>query len=156
MGSQGRRKSNVSSDIFSKRKRSEIMSLVRSADTKPERVVRSFLSSEGYRYRLHSPNLPGRPDIVLRKYRTVIFVNGCFWHQHRGCKKASVPIQNRDFWMAKLVRNKERDKQVTSKLRRIGWSVLTLWECQVKKGPDILRQKTQALRLKAIKSEKTR
>jgi DNA mismatch endonuclease (patch repair protein) len=90
------------SDIYSEQKRSEVMSRVKAQNTKPELQVRSWLHKRGYRYRLHRADLPGSPDIVLQKHKTVIFVHGCFWHQHQGCKKATIPQNNRDFWKEKL------------------------------------------------------
>jgi len=118
-------------DIFSVEKRSEIMSRVRSTNSKAELTVRRWLHSRGYRFRLHRRDLPGVPDIVLPKYKIVILVNGCFWHQHLGCKKATLPKQNREFWVAKLARNVRRDKEVKRLLRKLGWQVVILWECEL-------------------------
>lgn len=132
------------SDIFSKVKRSEIMSNIKSANTKPERVVRSFLHRLGYRFRLHVKKLPGTPDIVLRKYKTVIFVNGCFWHQHPGCRKAAIPQTNRDFWEAKLRGNVSRDREKTRKLEELGWNVITVWSCEIDRNPEITLEKIPA------------
>lgn len=122
------------SDVFTPAKRSEIMSRVRSRNTKPELFVRSLLHAMGYRFRLHRKDLPGSPDIVLPKYRTAVFVHGCFWHQHLGCRKATFPKNNSEFWEAKLKRNRERDLEAQRKLEESGWNVLTLWECEVKKA----------------------
>ena len=119
-------------DRYSPAKRSEIMSRVRGTDTKPEVRVRSFLHRLGYRFRLHRRDLPGRPDIVLSSHRAVIFIHGCFWHQHPGCSKASLPETNREEWAAKLSRNVERDRENQEDLREAGWKVVTLWECDVK------------------------
>jgi len=99
--------------------------------------VRSILHCLGFRFRLHRKDLPGTPDIVLPKYGTVIFVHGCFWHRHPGCKKASMPQTNKEFWERKLARNVERDAEVSEKLTRIGWRVLVVWECELK-NPEAL------------------
>jgi DNA mismatch endonuclease (patch repair protein) len=120
-------------DVFTYEKRSEIMSRVKSKDTKPELFVRSLLHTMGYRFRLHRKDLPGNPDIVLAKYRTVVFVHGCFWHQHPDCSKATIPKQNSEFWRAKLERNVERDTEAQHRLRNQGWGVLVLWECEVQR-----------------------
>lgn len=109
-----------------------MMSRVRGRNTRPEMIARSFLRSRGYKYRLHVKKLPGRPDIVLYDVRKAIFINGCFWHQHRGCRRATIPKSNRRFWRLKLLKNVERDKQAKKLLHRQGWSVITLWECQLK------------------------
>jgi len=118
-------------DFLSRAERSERMSRIAARHTVPEIVVRRFLHSHGFRYRLHSKRLPGHPDIVLPKYRTVIFVNGCFWHHHEGCKIANVPQSNIRFWMEKFERNRRRDRRVRNELRRLGWHVMTVWECQI-------------------------
>lgn len=118
-------------DHVSPQKRSEMMSKVRSRDTKPEKLVRSLLHSMGYRFRLHRKDLPGKPDIVLPKYNTIIFVHGCFWHRH-GCKKSSTPKTNRDFWKAKFARNVERDREVINALKSLNWTVVTIWECETR------------------------
>lgn len=95
-------------------------------------IVRKYLFSRGFRYRLNHPRLPGHPDIVLRKYRTCIFVNGCFWHGHEGCRYFKMPKSNVEFWTAKIVRNKERDKRVQKELAHMGWHCITVWECELK------------------------
>lgn len=110
------------------------MSMVRSADTTPELIVRRKLHSLGFRYRLHSRRLPGTPDIVLPKYRSVIFVHGCFWHHHATCNKATLPSSNVEFWTTKILANVERDKRNVRRLRSEGWRVLVLWECDVESG----------------------
>lgn len=125
-------------DRFSTEKRSDIMSRVRSRDTKAERRVRSFLHLLGYRFRLHRRDLPGRPDIVLPGYRAVIFVHGCFWHQHPGCSKAKVPETDREKWATKLARNVERDRANIEALRSSGWRVATVWECSLKRPEGII------------------
>jgi DNA mismatch endonuclease, patch repair protein len=121
-----------SADIFSVKKRSEIMSKVRSKNTKPEIVVRKLLHHLGFRFRLHKKELPGKPDIVLPKYKTVVFVNGCFWHQHEGCKKSKLPKSNRVFWVDKLSNNIKRDKKNICALEDLGWQVIIVWECELK------------------------
>jgi DNA mismatch endonuclease, patch repair protein len=105
------------------------MSRIRSKDTKPELVVRSILHRLGYRFRVHVARLPGRPDIVLAKWRTVLFVNGCFWHRH-GCKFSYNPKTRRKFWERKFLQNVRRDRQVVEELTTLGWRVATVWECQ--------------------------
>lgn len=117
-------------DIISKEKRSWNMSRIGPKDTKPERIVRSALHKAGFRFRLHVP-LPGKPDIVLSRYKTVIFVNGCFWHSHEGCKKAAVPKSNVEFWLKKLQRNVSRQSEVKKQLAEAGWKVIVVWECEV-------------------------
>ena len=117
-------------DIWDKKKRSAVMAKIRSKDTKPELIVRRYLWSRGYRYRKNMRGLPGTPDIVLRKYRVVIFVHGCFWHGHEAHKR--IPSTRHDYWEKKICRNKERDERDKEALRRMGWSVLTVWECQLK------------------------
>jgi len=123
-------------DIYSEEKRSQIMSRVRAKDTKPEKSVRSILHRAGYRFRLHREDLPGKPDIVLPRYHTVIFVNGCFWHQHPGCRKATIPDNNRDFWKKKLNLTVKRDAQNKLDLKRLGWNVLIVWECDLLNSLD--------------------
>ena len=127
-------------DRVTREKRSWIMSRVRRADTKPEVVVRSTLHRMGYRFRLHDPRLPGRPDIVLRRHNAVIFVNGCFWHRHRACKKMTTPKVRKRFWVEKFKRNMERDRKNYRLLRRQGWRILVLWECQVDDIPTLGRR----------------
>ena len=119
-------------DIYSKSKRSEIMSRVRTAGTKPEMLVRQLTHGMGYRFRLHRAGLPGKPDLVFPRHRKVILVHGCFWHQHGGCSKATIPASNSAFWQAKLSRNMERDWENVTALRRTGWQVLVIWECETK------------------------
>lgn len=108
------------------------MAAVKSKDTKPEMVVRKYLWSRGFRYRVNNPRLPGHPDFVLRKYHTCIFVNGCFWHGHEGCKYYRVPKTNTEFWERKISRNKERDREEQIQLARMGWHCITVWECELK------------------------
>lgn len=120
------------SDVLTKEQRHRCMSNVKSKNTKPEIMVRKFLFSNGYRYRVNRKDLPGKPDIVLPKYKTVIFINGCFWHGHPKCKYATIPATNRDFWLAKINGNVERDKLTREKLSQLGWKVIDIWQCQLK------------------------
>ena len=120
------------SDKMTPEQRHRCMSHVRSKDTKPEMTVRRYLFVRGFRYRIHVKNLPGKPDIVLRKYRAVIFVNGCFWHGHEGCGSYSFPKSNVEFWRSKIERNRERDLREAVELRSQGWHVIKIWECQLK------------------------
>lgn len=126
-------------DKLTKEQRKRCMAAIRGKNTRPEIVVRKFLFSRGFRYRLNHPRLPGHPDIVLRKYHTVIFVNGCFWHGHEGCRYFVLPKSNVTFWQSKIERNKVRDKKVQHKLAAMGWHCITVWECQLKKR---LREQT--------------
>ena len=119
-------------DTLSPEKRSWNMSRIRSRDTKPEVVVRSLLHGMGYRFRLHRRDLPGRPDIVLPKYKIAVFVNGCFWHRHEGCRYAYSPKTRTDFWMAKFRDNVERDHRQQEELRNLNWKVVTIWECEIR------------------------
>ncbi|WP_415713066.1 very short patch repair endonuclease [Maridesulfovibrio sp.] len=119
-------------DHLTPEKRSWNMSRIRGKDTKPEMVVRSLLHRMGYRFRLHRKDLPGKPDIVLPKYKTVLFVHGCYWHRHEGCRHATVPKTNTDFWMNKFNKNIERDQRVRQELQQLGWRVVTIWECETK------------------------
>lgn len=117
-------------DILTKKERSLRMSLIKSKDTKPELIVRHYLYQRGYRYRKNVKGLPGTPDIVLHKYRVVIFVHGCFWHGHE--VDGRIPQTRPEFWRKKIERNKARDERVKQALRRMGWNVMTIWECQLK------------------------
>lgn len=119
-------------DVHSKATRSYNMSRIRSKDTKPELLVRKFLFSKGYRYRVNDKRLPGKPDIVLPKYKTVIFVHGCFWHGHEGCRYFVVPKTRTEWWLAKIARNKQLDTRNIKALRLVAWSVLTIFECDLK------------------------
>ncbi|WP_019680667.1 very short patch repair endonuclease [Ruminococcus flavefaciens] len=121
-------------DVHDKKTRSYNMSRIKGKDTKPEEMVRKALFSRGFRYRKNDKRLPGKPDIVLPKYKTVIFVNGCFWHGHYGCKYYVVPKTNSDFWLKKIHTNIERDVQKNAQLKELGWKVLTVWECKLKKS----------------------
>lgn len=124
-------------DIWSKKKRSTVMAKIRSKDTKPEWIVRRYLFSRGYRYRKNVKGLPGTPDIVLRKYGIVIFIHGCFWHGHK--VDGTMPKTNREFWYKKIERNRKRDERNQEALKRMGWRVMTVWECQLKPA---VRQQT--------------
>ena len=115
------------------------MAAIHGKDTNPEMVVRQYLWGHGFRYRLNHPRLPGKPDIVMRKYRTCIFVNGCFWHGHEGCRYYTMPKTNTEFWVNKVKRNKERDVKVQHELAAMGWHCITIWECELK--PKV-REKT--------------
>ena len=119
-------------DTMTREQRHRVMVANKSKDTKPEVAVRRLLHALGYRFRIHRKDLPGKPDIVLPRYRTVIFVHGCFWHHHEGCKAASMPESNAEFWQEKFRRNRERDARVQAELESMGWKVITIWECEVK------------------------
>ncbi len=124
-------------DKISRKQRSKNMAAVRGKNTSPELRVRRMLHSMGYRFRLHRKNLPGKPDIVLPKYRLCIFVNGCFWHQHPGCKRATIPETRKEIWKKKFCQNKKRDELSLIELSKLGWQVCTIWECETK-NPDTL------------------
>jgi DNA mismatch endonuclease (patch repair protein) len=119
-------------DSISSQQRHANMAAIHGKNTKPEMVVRRYLWGHGFRYRLNHPRLPGKPDIVMRKYRTCIFVNGCFWHGHEDCHYYTVPKTNTEFWQKKIQRNQERDREVQQKLAFMGWHSITIWECQLK------------------------
>ena len=118
-------------DRFDRKTRSRIMASIRGKNTQPELTVRRFLHARGLRFRLHNASLPGRPDIVLAKHRTVVFVHGCFWHGHANCRLASMPASNRRFWREKLAGNRRRDRRKARALKKAGWKVLTIWQCQL-------------------------
>jgi DNA mismatch endonuclease (patch repair protein) len=119
-------------DVHSKETRSYNMSRIKGKDTKPEMLVRRFLHAHGYRYRLHVKDLPGKPDIVLPKYKTVIFIHGCFWHGHEGCKYAALPETRKEWWSAKINTNINNDKVAESSLSLNGWNVIVVWGCELK------------------------
>ena len=121
-------------DVHDKKTRSFNMSQIRSKDTKPELMIRKYLHSKGFRYRLYEKKLPGKPDLVLPKYKTVIFVHGCFWHGHEGCKYYVVPKTRTEWWLKKINRNKELDLINSEKLKTEGWNVITIYECELKNG----------------------
>jgi len=135
-------------DIHSKETRSYNMSRVRSKDTKPEILVRKFLHKNGFRYRLHVKDLSGKPDIVLPKYKTVIFIHGCFWHGHEGCKKASLPKTRTEWWTDKIQKNAANDQNVEITLLDLGWRVIKIWECELKS--KILEQTLDELLINII------
>jgi len=120
------------------------MSKIRSKNTKPELLVRSLLFKNGYRFRIHRRDLPGAPDIVLKKYKAVIFVHGCFWHYHAGCRDGKVPKTNTKFWKEKLDRNVTKDKKHQNELNDKGWKVLVIWECEIKREPHIVLKRLLA------------
>ncbi len=130
MGQDG----SIMTDTLTPEARSWTMSHVRSKNTKPELAVRRWLHAQGYRFRLHRRDLPGTPDITLPKWRTVIFVHGCFWHRHEGCKRTRTPKSNVEFWETKFMRNVERDREARKALGELGWRVVTIWECEVDSG----------------------
>ena len=124
----------MSSEVIHKvsEQRSRNMSAIKSKNTKPEIKVRKVLHSMGYRFRLHSKNLPGSPDIVLPKFKTVIFVHGCFWHRHENCKYASIPKTRQEFWNKKFKTNIERDLEIQDKIKNLDWRSVVIWECETK------------------------
>lgn len=130
-------------DSLSTEHRSWNMSRIRGSNTTPERLVRSLLHRMGYRYRLHQKNLPARPDIVMASRRAVILVHGCYWHRHPGCRLAYTPKTNRDFWEAKFQENVSRDERQRRELEGLGWTVITVWECETK-NPPVLAEQLQA------------
>jgi DNA mismatch endonuclease, patch repair protein len=117
-------------DIVDQETRSRMMAGIRGQDTLPERIVRSYLHGSGLRFRLHPPRLPGRPDLILPRWRAVVFVHGCFWHRHPGCPKAVSPRTNGGFWQAKFQQTVDRDRRQAAALESLGWRVFTVWECQ--------------------------
>ena len=117
-------------DTLSREHRSWLMSRVKGSNTKPELLVRSFLHRCGFRFRLHVKNLPGKPDIVLPKYKTIIEIRGCYWHRHEGCRFTTTPKSNLDFWSIKFKENVERDKHNVAQLRQLGWHVIIIWSCE--------------------------
>ena len=135
-------------DVHDKKTRSYNMSQIRSKNTKPEMLVRRFLHSNGFRYRLHVKALPGRPDIVLRRYKIVIFVHGCFWHMHGGCQYSSIPTNNREYWEPKLNKNKLKDQELLLEYKKRKWQALVLWGCELK---TTTIEKTMARLLKCLR-----
>ena len=122
-------------DIWSKDKRSQVMSKIRGKNTKPEMILRSLLFRKGFRFRVHQKSLPGKPDIVLAKYKTVIFVHGCFWHYHEDCREGRIPSTNTKFWKEKLFKNVEKDTKYKQTLEKMSWKVIIIWECELEKNP---------------------
>ena len=139
-------------DVHTKEVRSYNMSQIRSKNTKPEVIVRKYLFAKGFRYRLHSKNLPGKPDIVLPKYRTVLFVHGCFWHGHEGCKYFVVPKTKTAWWLNKINSNKDNDAKAVKALKKEGWKIINVWECTLKPAR---REKTLLNLSKKIEYDKT-
>jgi len=133
-------------DRISKEHRSWNMSRIKSRDTSPELIVRSVLHRLGYRFRLHSKSLPGRPDIVLPKWRRVILVHGCFWHRHSRCRYCYTPKSRINFWTKKFLQNVKRDRIIAARLRRMGWKVTTVWECQVQQPERLALKLDQLIR----------
>ena len=128
-------------DIFTKKKRSWIMGRIRSRNTKPEIIVRSLLHRMGFRFSLKRKNLPAHPDIVLPKYKTVVLVHGCFWHRHKGCRTFSMPKSRTSFWKKKFDNNVRRDKKNKCELRKLGWTVIVIWECEAMKYPEKIAER---------------
>jgi DNA mismatch endonuclease (patch repair protein) len=133
-------------DKYNEETRSYIMSRVRSKNTKPEILVRKILFSYGFRFRNNVKTLPGKPDIVLPKYKTIIFVHGCFWHGHENCKHATIPETRREWWIEKINANKNRDAQNIMELKQVGWSVMVIWACALKKTDSYLYQLIDSIR----------
>ena len=133
-------------DKLTPKKRSWNMSRIRSINTSPEKIVRSLLHRKGYRFSLHRKNLPGKPDIVMPRHKTIIFVHGCFWHQHRGCKRSNMPKSNIGYWKGKLKQNVIRDSKRKQKLKSLGWKIITIWECETENPKkSILKLKRKLL-----------
>lgn len=142
-------------DVHSPEKRSYNMSCIHAKGTKPEEIVRKYLFSKGFRYRKNDPRLPGKPDIVLPKYKTAIFVNGCFWHRYEGCKYFVWPKNYAEFWHKKIMSNVERDNRNYSELKEKGWAVVVIWECELKNmRSETLSSVVESLKLLPITEEK--
>ena len=127
-------------DNLTKEQRKLCMSRIRSRDTKPEKAVRKILTQLGLKYRLHNTKMPGKPDIVISKIKTIFFINGCFWHQHKGCKRQAMPKANIEYWGAKLKRNVEKQKKDIKLLRKDGWKVHIIWECETKDENSLIKK----------------
>lgn len=140
-------------DNLTPEQRRYTMFQVKSGDTKPEIFVRSLLHRLGFRFRLHRADLPGKPDIVLPKYKSVVFVHGCFWHRHANCKHATMPKTNVEYWEKKFARNVARDKRVQQELRELGWRVIIVWECELREAPALAEK--LASRLKGMDAKQT-
>lgn len=143
------------SDRMTPEQRHKCMSMIRGKDTKPELLVRRYLHAHGYRYRLHERRLPGRPDIVMKRLRTVILVNGCFWHGHlqengEPCRYYVLPKTRTDFWLNKITTNQQRDLKVREELKQMGWNVIQIWECQLKPDARLLTLQSLVLTLSEI------
>ena len=135
----------VSKDRLSEERRSWNMSRIKNKNTSPELRVRKTLYSMGYRFRLHAKDLPGKPDIIMRKYKTAIFVHGCFWHRHKNCKDCTTPTGNRNFWLEKFEGNVKRDRKNQKLLRNAGWKVFVVWQCETEK-PEKLNGKLSMIK----------
>lgn len=134
-------------DIWTKEKRSEVMSKIKGKNTKPEIILRSELFRQGFRFRIHQKDLPGKPDIILPKYKTVIFVHGCFWHYHTECREGRIPSTNLEFWKTKFDKTIQRDEKNILQLENLGWHVMTIWECDIELNlKKVLFKITQELR----------
>lgn len=140
-------------DSLTPEKRSWNMSRIRGKDTKPELAVRSLLHRRGYRFRLSEKTLPGKPDIVLPKYRAAILVHGCFWHRHSGCKYAYTPKSRLDFWNRKFEENIARDENNLSRLHQAGWLPIVIWECEIKRNPDAMLDKISRILQRRLKKQ---
>ncbi len=146
------------SDSMSPEQRHKVMAAIHRVNTKPELELRRNLWNQGLRYRVNDKRLPGTPDIVLPKYRTVIFVHGCFWHGHKDCKNANIPKSNTVFWTAKITRNQQRDQEVWRQLEAKGWAVIIVWECQLKKAvlEETIRRVEEEIYLNGQQYQKAR
>jgi DNA mismatch endonuclease (patch repair protein) len=133
-------------DIFEPQVRSYVMSRIKKTNTKPELIVRSFLFRKGLRFRIHRRDLPGNPDIILKKYKIVVFVNGCFWHGHKNCKLHRMPKSRPEYWIPKIEGNVSRDHKNQLALSQMGWNVLTIWECQIRRGNEYLNELYKSIR----------
>lgn len=131
------------SDVFGQEKRSVIMSHIRSTGTLAEKAVFAWLKQHRYKFKTHVKELPGKPDVVLERYKTVIFIHGCFWHHHPGCSRATLPKTRKKYWLPKIEKNIKRDRKHSAKLRRMGWHVYTVWECQIKKDLEKAMKRIQ-------------
>jgi DNA mismatch endonuclease, patch repair protein len=143
-------------DVFTKSKRSYVMSRIRSRDTAPERAVRSMLHGMGHRFRLHRTDLPGKPDIVLPRFGTAILVHGCFWHRHAGCRFAYTPKSRTGFWLSKFASNVARDQNVKKELAKLGWKTIIVWECELESPERLLVRLTAALHKNAGRARRPR
>lgn len=135
-------------DHLTPEERSRNMAAIRSKNTKPELIVRSLLHRQGFRFRLHKKGLPGNPDLVLPKYKTVIFVHGCFWHRHKGCKDCTTPKTRTEYWLDKFNKNVERDRRVQQELKDLGWRIIIIWQCEIKDLDKLLEKIKTNLLLK--------
>ena len=145
-------------DIWDKKKRSEVMSKIPSKNTKPEIILRKALFAKGFRYRINYKKLPGKPDIVFPKYKIVIFVHGCFWHGHDiGCIDSHIPKTNTDYWVKKIAKNKERDKNNAIQILSMGWKILTVWDCEIQQRDNLklLIEKIANTILESVASRKS-